>query len=148
MDKKRKFHRFLLLWSGELVSAIGSGLTSFGLGGLYLPPDGQRGGYGAGEPAGVSAHPAAQRSGGGAGGPLGPAAAYDGGRRLLRPWNGLRGAACRHGADSLSNQSSPAVGERRTLSTHRALAFRLVRFPRCQNMKKSPTQMRQGYFSW
>ena len=32
MDKKRRFHRFRLLWSGELVSAIGSGLTSFGLG--------------------------------------------------------------------------------------------------------------------
>ena len=32
MDKKRKFHRFLLLWAGELVSSIGSGLTSFGLG--------------------------------------------------------------------------------------------------------------------
>ena len=26
------FHKFLLLWTGELVSAIGSGLTSFGLG--------------------------------------------------------------------------------------------------------------------
>ena len=32
MDKKRRFSRFLLLWAGELVSAIGSGLTSFGLG--------------------------------------------------------------------------------------------------------------------
>ena len=32
MDRKRKFHRFLLLWAGELVSSIGSGLTSFGLG--------------------------------------------------------------------------------------------------------------------
>ena len=32
MDIKRRFHRFLLLWSGELVSSIGSGLTSFGLG--------------------------------------------------------------------------------------------------------------------
>ena len=32
MDRKRKFNRFLLLWSGELVSSIGSGLTSFGLG--------------------------------------------------------------------------------------------------------------------
>ena len=37
---------------------------------------------------------------------------------------------------------------RRVASAHRALAFRLVRFPGCQNMKKSPTQMRQGYFSW
>lgn len=26
------FNRFLLLWAGELISAIGSGLTSFGLG--------------------------------------------------------------------------------------------------------------------
>ncbi|MGM9586118.1 MAG: MFS transporter [Candidatus Limivicinus sp.] len=32
MDRKHKFNRFLLLWSGELVSSIGSGLTSFGLG--------------------------------------------------------------------------------------------------------------------
>lgn len=32
MSKKYNFHRFLLLWSGELVSSIGSGLTSFGLG--------------------------------------------------------------------------------------------------------------------
>ncbi len=32
MDKKSNYRKFLLLWSGELVSAIGSGLTSFGLG--------------------------------------------------------------------------------------------------------------------
>ena len=32
MGRKRRFHRFLLLWAGELVSSIGSGLTSFGLG--------------------------------------------------------------------------------------------------------------------
>ena len=32
MDKKRRFSRFLLLWAGELVSSVGSGLTSFGLG--------------------------------------------------------------------------------------------------------------------
>ena len=32
MDKKRRFSRFLLLWVGELVSSVGSGLTSFGLG--------------------------------------------------------------------------------------------------------------------
>ena len=32
MERKHRFHRFLLLWSGELVSSIGSGLTSFGLG--------------------------------------------------------------------------------------------------------------------
>ena len=31
-DTKRPFGKFLLLWSGELVSAIGNGLTSFGLG--------------------------------------------------------------------------------------------------------------------
>lgn len=30
--KKKNFNRFLLLWAGELVSAIGGGLTSFGLG--------------------------------------------------------------------------------------------------------------------
>ena len=32
MDRKRSVRRFLLLWAGELVSSIGSGLTSFGLG--------------------------------------------------------------------------------------------------------------------
>ncbi|MDO4482738.1 MAG: MFS transporter [Bacillota bacterium] len=32
MDIKKNYHRFLLLWSGELVSAVGSGLTGFGLG--------------------------------------------------------------------------------------------------------------------
>ena len=32
MNRKRNYHRFLLLWTGELVSSIGSGLTSFGLG--------------------------------------------------------------------------------------------------------------------
>ncbi len=32
MSSKRNFHRFLLLWAGELVSSIGGGLTSFGLG--------------------------------------------------------------------------------------------------------------------
>ena len=32
MGKKRNFNRFLLLWAGELVSSIGGGLTSFGLG--------------------------------------------------------------------------------------------------------------------
>ena len=32
MDRKQNYHRFLLLWAGELVSSIGSGLTSFGLG--------------------------------------------------------------------------------------------------------------------
>ena len=35
MDRKYKFHRFLLLWAGELVSSIGGGLTSFGLG-VYI----------------------------------------------------------------------------------------------------------------
>lgn len=29
---EKSFHKFLLLWSGQLISAIGSGLTSFGLG--------------------------------------------------------------------------------------------------------------------
>ncbi|MDO4331006.1 MAG: MFS transporter [Lachnospiraceae bacterium] len=32
MDSKHNFNRFLLLWTGELVSSIGGGLTSFGLG--------------------------------------------------------------------------------------------------------------------
>lgn len=32
MKQKSNFNKFLLLWSGELVSAIGGGLTSFGLG--------------------------------------------------------------------------------------------------------------------
>lgn len=31
-NKKSNFNKFLLLWSGELVSSIGGGLTSFGLG--------------------------------------------------------------------------------------------------------------------
>lgn len=31
-DSGKSFGKFLLLWSGELISAIGSGLTSFGLG--------------------------------------------------------------------------------------------------------------------
>lgn len=32
MKKKSNFKRFMLLWTGELVSGIGGGLTSFGLG--------------------------------------------------------------------------------------------------------------------
>ena len=32
MENKSNLRRFLLLWAGEMVSAIGSGLTSFGLG--------------------------------------------------------------------------------------------------------------------
>lgn len=32
MGSKRNFDRFLLLWAGELVSSVGGGLTSFGLG--------------------------------------------------------------------------------------------------------------------
>jgi len=32
MEQRSNYNKFLLLWSGELVSAIGSGLTSFGLG--------------------------------------------------------------------------------------------------------------------
>lgn len=32
MSSKRNFNRFLLIWVGELVSSIGGGLTSFGLG--------------------------------------------------------------------------------------------------------------------
>lgn len=32
---KNTFHKFLLLWSGSFISAIGSGLTAFGLG-VYI----------------------------------------------------------------------------------------------------------------
>jgi hypothetical protein len=32
MDGKSNFRKFLLLWTGELISSIGGGLTSFGLG--------------------------------------------------------------------------------------------------------------------
>ena len=35
MKKGKNFNRFLLLWTGELVSSIGGGLTSFGLG-VYI----------------------------------------------------------------------------------------------------------------
>ena len=35
MSKDRNFMKFLLLWSGELISSIGGGLTSFGLG-VYI----------------------------------------------------------------------------------------------------------------
>lgn len=35
MEKSKSFRRFLLLWSGELVSSVGGGLTSFGLG-VYI----------------------------------------------------------------------------------------------------------------
>lgn len=35
MGSKPGFHRFLLLWTGELVSSIGGGLTSFGMG-VYI----------------------------------------------------------------------------------------------------------------
>lgn len=34
-NRERGFGRFLLLWSGQLVSSVGSGLTAFGLG-VYL----------------------------------------------------------------------------------------------------------------
>ena len=32
MKQKSDYKKFLLIWSGQLVSAVGSGLTSFGLG--------------------------------------------------------------------------------------------------------------------
>ena len=35
MKDSKNFRRFLLLWSGELISSIGGGLTSFGLG-VYI----------------------------------------------------------------------------------------------------------------
>lgn len=31
-NKKSNFSKFMLLWTGELISAVGGGLTSFGLG--------------------------------------------------------------------------------------------------------------------
>lgn len=34
-DSGRSFGKFLLLWTGDLVSSVGSGLTSFGLG-VYI----------------------------------------------------------------------------------------------------------------
>ena len=35
MKQKNNFNKFLLLWFGEFVSSIGSGLTAFGLG-VYI----------------------------------------------------------------------------------------------------------------
>ncbi|MBR6376226.1 MAG: MFS transporter, partial [Oscillospiraceae bacterium] len=35
MKENRNVRKFLLLWSGELISAIGGGLTCFGLG-VYI----------------------------------------------------------------------------------------------------------------
>ena len=35
MNKKTNFGKFMLLWTGELISSIGGGLTSFGLG-VYI----------------------------------------------------------------------------------------------------------------
>ena len=35
MKEKNNFNRFLLLWAGELISSIGGGFTSFGLG-VYI----------------------------------------------------------------------------------------------------------------
>ena len=32
MSRQSNFPKFMLLWTGELISAIGGGLTSFGLG--------------------------------------------------------------------------------------------------------------------
>ena len=32
MNKQSNFPKFMLLWAGELISAVGGGLTSFGLG--------------------------------------------------------------------------------------------------------------------
>ena len=41
MDNNKSFQKFLLLWAGELISAIGSGLTSFGLGVYVLQSTGR-----------------------------------------------------------------------------------------------------------
>lgn len=32
MNKQSNFPKFMLLWAGEMISAVGGGLTSFGLG--------------------------------------------------------------------------------------------------------------------
>ena len=40
MKNRGNFSRFLLLWAGELVSSIGGGLTSFGLGVYIFNPTG------------------------------------------------------------------------------------------------------------
>lgn len=44
-NKENSFGRFILLWSGDFVSAIGSGLTSFGLGVYIFQQTGMTGGY-------------------------------------------------------------------------------------------------------
>ena len=35
MNNRNNFKKFLLLWAGELISSVGGGLTSFGLG-VYI----------------------------------------------------------------------------------------------------------------
>lgn len=40
-NSNNNFHSFLLLWSGEFISAVGSGLTSFGLGVYVFEQTGQ-----------------------------------------------------------------------------------------------------------
>ena len=40
-SSKNQFRKFLLLWSGDFISAIGSGLTSFGLGVYIFQQTGQ-----------------------------------------------------------------------------------------------------------
>ena len=44
MSKKGNFPKFLLLWAGELISSIGGGLTSFGLGVYVFQQTGSAGG--------------------------------------------------------------------------------------------------------
>ena len=100
MDRKRKFNRFLLLWSGELVSSIGSGLTSFGLGVYVFRQTGSAADMALvsllaflptlllSVPAGVLADRCDRRGAG-----------------SRRCHYGLRGAAWRHGPGDLSHQS-------------------------------------------
>ena len=40
-NPNKNFYNFLLLWSGEFISAVGSGLTSFGLGVYVFEQTGQ-----------------------------------------------------------------------------------------------------------
>jgi len=40
-SSKNQFRKFLLLWFGDFISAIGSGLTAFGLGAIHFSRPGR-----------------------------------------------------------------------------------------------------------
>ena len=50
MKESRSFPKPLLLWSGELISSIGGGLTSFGLGVCFFQKTGSTAGMAADAP--------------------------------------------------------------------------------------------------